>query len=49
VAVHPQHQRRGLGKAIIRRLLGFADGHKKIILYANRGVGPLYHASASCG
>lgn len=35
VAVHPEHQGRGLGKAIIGRLVGLADGHKKIILYAN--------------
>lgn len=44
VAVHPQHQGRGLGKAIIRRLVGFADGHKKIILYANPGLELFYHA-----
>ena len=37
VAVHPEHQGRGLGRAIIRRLVARADGHKKIILYANPG------------
>lgn len=42
VAVHPEHQGRGLGTAIIRRLLAAADGHKKIILYANPGAEPFY-------
>src|SRR5689334_12751719 len=34
VAVHPDHQGRGLGTEIIRRLAERASGHKKIILYA---------------
>jgi GNAT superfamily N-acetyltransferase len=42
VAVHPEHQGRGLGKAIIRRLVELADGHKKVILYANPGTEPFY-------
>ena len=42
VAVHPDHQGRGLGKAIIRRLVAQAEGHKKIILYANPGAEGLY-------
>ncbi|MPZ54835.1 MAG: GNAT family N-acetyltransferase [Acidimicrobiia bacterium] len=42
VAVHPAHQGRGLGKAIIRRLVSLADGHKKIILYANPGTEGFY-------
>jgi GNAT superfamily N-acetyltransferase len=42
VAVHPDHQGRGLGKAIIRKLMAFSEGHKKIILYANPGVEPFY-------
>jgi len=42
VAVHPDHQGRGLGKAIIRRLVALADGHKKIILYANPGTEGFY-------
>jgi GNAT superfamily N-acetyltransferase len=42
VAVHPDHQGRGLGKAIIRRLVAQAEGHKKIILYANPGTEPFY-------
>ena len=35
VAVHPDHQKFGLGTAIITRLLAFASGHTKAILYAN--------------
>ena len=42
VAVHPEHQGRGLGKAIIRRLVALARGHKKIILYANPGTEGFY-------
>jgi GNAT superfamily N-acetyltransferase len=42
VAVHPQHQGRGLGKAIIRRLVALSQGHKKIILYVNPGTEGFY-------
>lgn len=42
VAVHPDHQGRGLGKAIIRDLVDRAGGHKKIILYANPGTEGFY-------
>lgn len=42
VAVHPQYQRRGIGKAIIRKLVALAEGHKKIILYANPGTEGFY-------
>jgi predicted N-acetyltransferase YhbS len=42
VAVHPDHQGRGLGSAVIRRLVALADGHKKIILYAAPGTEPFY-------
>jgi GNAT superfamily N-acetyltransferase len=42
VAVHPDHQGRGLGKAIIRRLVELSKGHKKIILYANPGTEGFY-------
>src|SRR5215218_7890056 len=34
VAVHPDYQGRGLGQAVIRRLVERSKGHKKIILYA---------------
>lgn len=42
VAVHPDHQGRGLGQAIIRQLVELSDGHKKIILYANPGKEGFY-------
>jgi GNAT superfamily N-acetyltransferase len=42
VAVHPEHQGRGLGKAIMRRLVELSQGHKKIILYANPGTEGFY-------
>ena len=42
MAVHPGHQGRGLGQAIILRLVALAEGHKKIILYANPGTEGFY-------
>ncbi len=42
VAVHPDHQGSGLGKAIIVRLRELSAGHKKIILYANPGTEGFY-------
>ncbi|MEE8375363.1 MAG: GNAT family N-acetyltransferase [Acidimicrobiia bacterium] len=42
VAVHPDFQGGGLGKAIIRRLVELSDGHKKILLYANPGTEGFY-------
>jgi GNAT superfamily N-acetyltransferase len=42
VAVHPDHQGRGLGRAIIRRLVAASTGHKKIVLYANPGTEGFY-------
>ncbi|MFF3910248.1 GNAT family N-acetyltransferase [Streptomyces sp. NPDC001848] len=42
VAVHPDHQGRGWGSGIIRRLVDFARGHKKIILYASPGTEAFY-------
>jgi GNAT superfamily N-acetyltransferase len=42
VAVRPDHQGRGLGQEIIRRLVALAAGHKKIILYANPGTEGFY-------
>ena len=42
VAVHPDHQSRGLGSEIIRRLSEATRGPKKIILYANPGTEGFY-------
>lgn len=42
IAVHPDFQGRGVGKAIITRLKELSAGHKKIILYANPGKEPIY-------
>jgi GNAT superfamily N-acetyltransferase len=42
VAVHPQHQGIGLGKAVINQLVALSTGHKKIILYANPGTEGFY-------
>ena len=42
VAVHPEHQGRGLGGAIIRRLVELAGDHKQIILYASPGTEGFY-------
>jgi ribosomal protein S18 acetylase RimI-like enzyme len=42
VAVHPDHQGRGIGRETIRRLVDSSRGHKKIILYANPGSEPFY-------
>ncbi len=42
VAVHPDFQGKGLGKAIIAKLVELSSGHKKIILYANPGTEDFY-------
>lgn len=42
VAVHPDYQGIGLGKAIIERLRDLSTGHRKIILYANPGKEGFY-------
>ncbi len=42
VAVHPDHQGRGLGQAIIRDLVEQSAGHRRIILYANPGKEGFY-------
>jgi GNAT superfamily N-acetyltransferase len=44
VAIHPEHQGRGLGKAIVAHLMERSRGHKKIILYANPGTEGFYSA-----
>jgi len=42
VAVHPEHQGRGVGQAIIRDLMARSREHRKIILYANPGTEGFY-------
>ena len=42
LAVRPEHQGRGLGGEVLRRLVELSRGHKKIILYANPGTEPFY-------
>ena len=42
VAVHPEFQGTGLGKAVILKLVEFSTGHRKIILYANPGKEGFY-------
>src|SRR5262245_17000988 len=42
IAVHPGHQGQGLGSEIVRRIVARAEGHKKVILYANPGTEPFY-------
>lgn len=42
VAVLPSHQRLGLGREVVSKLVDFSKDHKKIILYAARGKEPFY-------
>ena len=42
MAVHPDHQGIGLGKAVVTKLIALSKGHKKIILYASVGKEPFY-------
>jgi ribosomal protein S18 acetylase RimI-like enzyme len=42
VAVHPDFQGLGLGKALIEKLKELSAGHRKIILYANPGKEDFY-------
>jgi ribosomal protein S18 acetylase RimI-like enzyme len=42
IAVHPDFQGRGLGKAITEKLKELSVGHRKIILYANPGKEGFY-------
>jgi len=43
VAIHPEYQGIGLGKKIVKKLVSFSLGHKKIILYANPGKEGFYN------
>ena len=42
IVVHPDHQGRGLGRAIVVKLEELSAGHRKIILYANPGKEGFY-------
>jgi ribosomal protein S18 acetylase RimI-like enzyme len=42
IVVHPGCQGRGLGRALMQRLIGLCAGHRKIILYAVPGREPFY-------
>ncbi len=42
VAILPNHQGHGLGKAIVTKLVELSAGHKKIILYAYPGKEAFY-------
>lgn len=42
IAVHPDFQGRGLGKAIVSKLVAFSENHRKIILYSNPGKEGFY-------
>ena len=42
IAVHPDYQGQGLGKAVVSKLVDLSKDHKKIILYAAVGKEPFY-------
>lgn len=42
IVVHPSRQGQGLGSALIRRLVEFSRGHRKVILYAVPGREAFY-------
>ena len=42
IAVHPDHQGRGLGRQIVLDLVERSRGHRKIVLYANPGAEGFY-------
>lgn len=42
VAIHPEYQGQGLGKAIVEKLIKDSQGHTKIILYAVPNKEPFY-------
>jgi N-hydroxyarylamine O-acetyltransferase len=48
VAVHPEHQRLGIGRQIVQKLVAFSQEHKKIILYANPGKEGFYGKLGFC-
>ena len=42
IAVHPDYQGQGIGKAIVLKLVEFSKDHRKIILYAAPGKDTFY-------
>lgn len=42
IAIHPDYQGAGLGKAMVGRLVERSRGHRKIILYSAPGKEPFY-------
>jgi GNAT superfamily N-acetyltransferase len=42
VAVHPEYQGHGIGRAVITRLIHLSRGHRRIYLHAARGKEPFY-------
>lgn len=42
VAIHPQYQGKGIGKAIVSKLVEFSKGYNKILLFASVGKEPFY-------
>jgi len=37
IAIHPEYQGKGIGKAVVNKLVALSKGHNKIILYSNPG------------
>ena len=48
IAIHPEFQGLGIGKAIVTKLVKFSKEHTKIILYANLGKEPFYAKLGFC-
>jgi ribosomal protein S18 acetylase RimI-like enzyme len=42
VAIHPDYQGQGIGKAIVNKLVEFSKGYNKILLFASIGKEPFY-------
>lgn len=42
VAIHPEYQGQGIGKAIVSKLVEFSKGYNKILLFASVGKEPFY-------